>query len=424
MSARSPVPALGRVYGPKVIDHPEKPLRIAIVAGEPSGDLLGAGLLRAIVRQWEQRSPGRQSRIQIEGIGGPEMIAAGCHSLASMERLSVAGLSEVLARVPELLLLRARLAKRFCGHPPDVFIGIDAPDFNLSLEKKLRQSGIPVVHYVSPTVWAWRGYRIKKIARAVDLMLTLFPFEEEIYTKNRMQAQFVGHPLADAITDAPDKEKARRALGLPSGGKIVALLPGSRLNEVKSMAPLMLRTARWLTERQPGIRFVVPLINTVTRDYFQKARAQEGRTKEGREIAITVLDKQARTAMAAADAVLVTVGTATLETLLMQRPMVITLRVSPLTYHIGKSLATVDSIGLPNLLAGRPLVPELLQKDATPEKLGEAVLALLENPQAWTKMQTEFRKIGETLRKGADESSAAAVLRLLDNIDYAKTKAR
>nr|VFJ90048.1 MAG: lipid-A-disaccharide synthase [Candidatus Kentron sp. H]VFJ91393.1 MAG: lipid-A-disaccharide synthase [Candidatus Kentron sp. H]VFJ98059.1 MAG: lipid-A-disaccharide synthase [Candidatus Kentron sp. H] len=396
-----------------MIDRPKKALRIAIVAGEPSGDLLGAGLLRAITRQWERDSVGGQSGIQIEGIGGPRMIAAGCHSLAPMERLSVAGLSEALARVPELLSLRSRLARRFRGasHPvlPDVFIGIDAPDFNLSLERTLRRRGIPVVHYVSPTVWAWRGYRIKKIARAVDLMLTLFPFEAAIYARHGIPARFVGHPLADAIPEAgPDRGEARRELALPSAGKVVALLPGSRLNEVKAMAVPLLQTARWLTQRRPDLRFVAPFINGVTRDYFEKARA-----RVGGGIAITVLDKQSRAALAAADAVLVAAGTATLEALLLQRPMVIALRVSPLTYHMGKALATVDAVGLPNLLAGRPLAPEFLQKAVIPEKLGPAVLDILENPRAWTRARAEFRQIGATLRKGADESAAAAVLGLL-----------
>nr|VFK25256.1 MAG: lipid-A-disaccharide synthase [Candidatus Kentron sp. MB]VFK31509.1 MAG: lipid-A-disaccharide synthase [Candidatus Kentron sp. MB]VFK75543.1 MAG: lipid-A-disaccharide synthase [Candidatus Kentron sp. MB] len=376
-----------------------KPFRIGIVAGEPSGDFLGAGLLRAL----GQRLPS----ILVEGIGGPEMMAAGCRSLYPMERLSVAGLSEVVTRLPELLAIRSRLEQHFRENPPHVFIGIDAPDFTLFLERRLRKNGIPVIHYVSPTVWAWRGYRIKKIARSVDLMLTLFPFETEIYTRNRVPVRFVGHPMADAIPEEPDRMAARRALSLPSK-KIIALLPGSRLNEVKAMATPMVRAARRLTERRDDLHFVVPLINTITRDYFHQVQA-----REGDDLPITVLDGQSRTAMAAADAVLVAVGTATLEALLLQRPMVIALRVAPFTYHLGKWLATVRWAGLPNLLANRALVPEFLQNDVTPEKLAQAVFDILENPQSWRETQEEFRRIGATLRKGADQSAAAAVLELL-----------
>nr|VFJ72903.1 MAG: lipid-A-disaccharide synthase [Candidatus Kentron sp. FW] len=377
-----------------------KPLRIAIIAGEPSGDLLGAGLLRALARH--------RPHLRIEGIGGPRMIAAGCRSLYPMERLSVAGLSEALASIPAILLMRSRLYRYFRANPPDVFIGIDAPDFNLFLERRLRQNNIPVVHYVSPSVWAWRAYRIKKIARSVDLMLTLFPFEREIYAKNRIRAEFVGHPLADAIPRQPDGTRARRELALPRFGEIIALLPGSRLNEVRAMAPPMLRTARWLARQRPHLHFVVPLINAVTREHFEKVRAQEAR-----DLPITVLDGHARAAMTAAAAVLVTVGTATLEALLLQRPMVIALRVSPSTYHIGKRLATVRWAGLPNLLAGRPLVPEFLQDDVTPEKLGGALLRILEDPDSWAETRREFREIGATLRKGADDTAAAAVLEII-----------
>nr|VFJ97944.1 MAG: lipid-A-disaccharide synthase [Candidatus Kentron sp. LFY] len=376
-----------------------KPLRIAIIAGESSGDLLGAGLLRELARH--------VPHIRIEGIGGPRMMAAGCRSLYSMERLAVAGLSEAVARIPELLSIRWRLERHFRRDPPDVFIGIDAPDFNLFLERKLRKSGIPVVHYVSPTVWAWRGYRIGKIARSVDLMLTLFPFEVDIYRANGVPARFVGHPLADAIPEEADREEARRELSLPRG-TIIALLPGSRSNEVKAMAVPMIRAARRLTEQYPGIHFVVPFIDAVTRDHFQEVRA-----REGSDLPITVLDNHARTAMAAADVVLVAVGTATLEALLLQRPMVITLRVSTLTYHIGKLLATVPWAGLPNLLARRPLVPELLQKQATPEKLAKAISNILEDPRCRETRQ-EFERIGATLRKGANRCAAEAVLELLD----------
>nr|VFJ57524.1 MAG: lipid-A-disaccharide synthase [Candidatus Kentron sp. FM]VFJ57811.1 MAG: lipid-A-disaccharide synthase [Candidatus Kentron sp. FM]VFK11605.1 MAG: lipid-A-disaccharide synthase [Candidatus Kentron sp. FM] len=415
---KRPAPGLP---APESRDPLEKGFRIAIIAGEPSGDRLGAGLLQAMIRQWEQHPDLGRTRIRIEGIGGPRMMAAGCHSLYPMERLSVAGLSEALARVPELLRLRTRLIRRLRADPPDVFIGIDAPDFNLYLEKKLRASGIPVVHYVSPTVWAARGYRIKKIARAVDLMLTLFPFEAAIYQKNRIPVRFVGHPLADEIPQvsdeqmsderAPNKDQARRELALAPAGKVVALLPGSRRNEVQSMAEPMLRAARWIAERRPGVRFVAPFINAVTRGHFEEVRA-----RVAPDMAITVLDKRSRTAMTAADAVLVAAGTATLEALLLERPMVIALHVAPLTYHLGRAIATVEFVGLPNLLAGRALVPEFIQQQATPERLGQALLAILDHPEAWTEVQAEFRRIGAALRRNADESAATAVLNHLDKL--------
>jgi lipid-A-disaccharide synthase len=377
-------------------------LRVGIVAGEPSGDVLGAGLLRALAA--------RHPRMDIEGVGGEQMIAAGCQTLCPMERLSVMGLIEVLGRYPEIRGLRRRLVQRLLKHRPDVFIGIDAPDFNLPAEARLRKAGIATVHYVSPQVWAWRRYRMRGIARAVDCMLTLFPFEEPFYQRYQVPVRYVGHPLADQIPMTVDHKGARRRLGLPTDGEVVALLPGSRMQEVRRLAPTMLLTARWLLSRRRGLRFVVPVPNAPARSYVG-ALLRSG----GEDLPITLLDGGARRAMAAADVVLVASGTATLEALLLKRPMVITYRTARLTYHLAKAMTSVSYVGLPNLLGGRSLVPELLQDSATPDGLGAAVLEWLEQPDRRAALQAEFDRIHSNLRRDADSRAAEAVLQLLQN---------
>lgn len=382
----------------------ERRLRVAVVAGEPSGDVLGGGLLRALAA--------RYPRIEIEGIGGEQMIAAGCQSLCPLERLSVMGLVEVLGRYPEILGVRRRLIERLLAHRPDVFIGIDAPDFNLPVEAALRKAGITTVHYVSPQVWAWRRYRIRAIARTVNCMLTLFPFEEAFYRQYRVPVRYVGHPLADQIPMCVEPEDARRKLGLPGEREIVALLPGSRMQEIRRLAPTMLLTARWLLRRRPKLWFVMPLANAPARAYSEALRPSLGA-----DLPLTFLDGNARMAMAAADVVLVASGTATLEALLLKRPMVITYRTARLTYHLAKALVKVTHVGLPNLLASGSLVPELLQDQATPEKLGAAVLDWLEQPARRVALQTEFNRIHSNLRQGADERAAEAVLQLLQQQD-------
>jgi len=336
------------------------------------------------------------------------MIAAGCEALYPMERLSVIGLLETFRRYRELRGVRRRLIRRFIDDPPDLFVGVDAPDFNLSLELALHRAGISTVHYVSPQVWAWRRYRLPKIRRAMDMMLTLFPFEEKFFRDRGVRARFVGHPLADIIPDALDRGVARAELGMAPDAEIVAILPGSRLSEVSLLAAPMVGAARWLARRRPGIRFVVPLVNDRVRVRFEAALSACGDCPEMR-----LLAGDARTAMAAADVVLLASGTASLEALLLKRPMVITYRLSRLSWWVASIVVKVPFVGLPNLLAGKAVVPELLQGDAQPEKLGAALLQFLESPERVAALKEEFQRIHGILRNHADERAADAVLEVM-----------
>jgi lipid-A-disaccharide synthase len=372
-------------------------LRVVITAGEASGDQLGAGLIEAI------RS--RRPDATFQGIAGPKMQAAGCESFYPMERLSVMGLFEAFGRFAEVIPMRRRLAKHLIADPPDVLVGVDAPDFNLSLELMVRRAGVPTLHYVSPSVWAWRRYRLKKITRAVDRMLVLFPFEREFYRQREIPVSFVGHPMADEIPMQSDRVAARRSLGLPEGGEYVALLPGSRVSEVRFLAEPLARTAAWLTQRRPELRFVAPLVDVATRSLFEAA-AQ----RYAADLSIHLVDGRARDAMAAADAVLVASGTATLEALLLKRPMVITYRTLPLTWIIGRRMLHVDHVGLPNLLAGERLVPELLQREAVPERLGPPLLEFLQSPQRVRTLEQRFAEIHASLMNDASARAADAVL--------------
>ena len=374
--------------------------RVGIVAGEVSGDRLGAGLIRAL----RERCPGAR----FEGIGGPQMTAAGCRSHYPMERLSVMGLTEAAVRYLELLPVRARLARTYLRDPPDVFVGVDAPDFNLALEGRLRRAGIKTVHYVSPAVWAWRSYRVHAIRRAVDLMLTLFPFEERFYAERGVRARFVGHPIADDIPRAPDQGVARRRLGVPKDAEVIALLPGSRLTEVGMLAAPMIGAAGWLARRRPRLHFLVPLANPITRRAFERVLA-----RDGQGLSVQILDRQAWPAMAAADVILLASGTAALEAMLHKRPMVITYRTMRLTWAIGRRMLHVRHVGLPNLLAGRTLVPELLQDYAVPRHLGAAVLMLLERPELNRSLRSEFERIHDRLRNDADRRAAEAVIEVI-----------
>lgn len=350
----------------------------------------------------------RHPNVRFEGVAGPQMVAAGCDTLYPMERLAVIGLLETLRRFRELYALRRRLIKRYTDNPPDLLIGIDAPDFNLSLEHALRRVGVPTMHYVSPQVWAWRRYRLPKIRRAVDMMLTLFPFEEKFFCDQGVAARFVGHPLADLIPEVPDQVGARRALALPADGEIVAILPGSRLSEVSVLAEPMIGAARWLARRRPQMRFIVALVDARVRDRFETIMTACG---DGPEMRLHTGD--ARTVMAAADAVLLASGTASLEALLLKRPMVITYRLSRLSWWIARMVVKVPFAGLPNLLAGRAVVPELLQDDAEPEKMGTALLEFLDNPKLVDALKEEFLRIHTVLKNHADERAADAVLELI-----------
>lgn len=375
-------------------------MRIAIVAGETSGDMLGAGLIKSL----QQRFPDAT----FEGIGGPLMQAQGFKSFVPMERLAVMGLVEVLGRLFELLQIRRDLVTRWLANPPDVFIGIDAPDFNLTLEQKLRAAGIKTVHYVSPSVWMWRQKRVFKIAKAVDLMLTLFPFEAKFYEQHQVPVKFVGHHLADKIPLETPKGPARSALGLDPQAQVVCLMPGSRSGEVAKLGELFLQTARRMLHERPELQFIIPAASTERRDQIQAMLdAYPGR------LPVTVVLGQSHTCMAAADAILLASGTATLEAMLMKRPMVVSYKLAPLTFWILKRMVSRQWISLPNLLADRELVPELLQQDATPEKLAAALLAQLENSVAMQQLHETFLFIHRQLQRHADEEAAAAIAELV-----------
>ena len=375
---------------------PAQVLSIALVAGEMSGDVLGARLMRAI------RASEPEARFS--GIGGPEMQALGLDSFLPMERLSVMGLFEAAGRFIELVPERRRLAKRLVADAPDVFVGIDAPDFNLSLERRLRTSGIPTVHYVSPSMWAWRAYRATKVRKAVDRILTLFPFEAEFCRRNGIAACFVGHPLAEELADE-DRSAARRRLGLPEEGPVVALLPGSRPHEVRDIGGPLLETAAWLHRRRPELSFAAPMASPALHAEFRRMADAQG-------AAVTLFDGDSRAVMSAADVVMLASGTASLEAMLLRRPMVVAWRGLPPTWFILRRWLgrNIRFIGLPNLLAGRRIVPEFLQDDVRPQRIGPAVLRLLERGLP-AETAFEFDRIHRELRSGR-ESAAAAVLAL------------
>ncbi|MDO6562615.1 lipid-A-disaccharide synthase [Amphritea sp. 1_MG-2023] len=375
-------------------------LRIGIVAGEASGDILGAGLLAEL----KQRYPD----CVIEGIGGELMQAEGCNSLYSMERLSVMGLFEVLGRLSELLGIRKALVSHFTQQRPDVFIGIDSPDFTLNLEGKLRLAGIPTVHYVSPSVWAWRSKRVFKILKTTDLMLTLFPFEAKFYQQHSMAVTFVGHPLANMIPLEPDKGAARAALKLPFSQQIVALMPGSRGGELKYLAEPFLETARWLLKRNADLVFVLPAANQQRYDHLRELI-----DRHYSDLPIVLTLKRSREVLTAADAVLIASGTATLEAMLLKKPMVVAYRMASLTYKILSRLVKSPYISLPNLLADAPLVPEILQNDVRPEVLGPAMEQALLESGSQSELKQRFYAIHQQLRQDANKKAVDAIEQLL-----------
>jgi lipid-A-disaccharide synthase len=378
----------------------EKPLRIALVAGEASGDTLGAGMIHAL----KELHP----HIQFIGIGGPRMLAEGMHSRVPMERLSVMGLVEVLGRLRELLRIRKDLVAWLIEQQPDVFIGIDAPDFTLGVERKLRDAGIATVHYVSPSVWAWREKRVLGIRKSTDLMLTLFPFEEEVYRKHQVAVQCVGHTLADQIPLQPDRQAARAILSIPAETKLLALMPGSRDGELRKLGLLFLQTAAWCLEREPQLCFVMPCASLERKQQMQEIIAEHGI-----DLPLKLLDGQAHAALAACDAVLIASGTATLEAMLFKRPMVVAYRMAGLTFKILKRLVKVGHVSLPNLLAKREVVPEFLQDAATPESMGPALMQLLAPTEKRADTQATFMQLHEMLKRNADHAAAQAVLDLL-----------
>lgn len=380
---------------------PSRPLRIALVAGEASGDLLGAGL----VRELRQRFPDAQ----FAGVGGPQLRAAGLQAWHDCSELAVMGLVEVLRHLPRLLRLRRSLRERLLAWQPDVFIGIDAPDFNLGLERQLKQAGLRTVHYVSPSVWAWREGRAARIGRSADRVLCLFPMEPPIYQRHGVDARFIGHPLADTFALEPDRDGARARFALGHDTPVLALLPGSRLGEIRRLMPEFLDAARLVQAALPALQVLVPAANAACRE------AIEACLGEARPANVRVVDGQAHEAMIASDVVLLASGTAALEAMLAKRPMVVGYRISALTYRLVMllGLMKVNRYSLPNVLANEPIVPELMQGDCTAEKLSAAVMHWFEHPDARAALLPRYRYIHAKLRRDASASAADAVAELL-----------
>lgn len=372
-------------------------VRIGIVAGEASGDLLGSHLIQALKL--------KRPDIEFVGIAGPKMMGEGAQSLFPIERLSVRGYIEVLKHLFGLLRLRRQLLKHFLNNRLDLFIGIDAPDFNFWLEKKLKNNGIKTIHYVSPSIWAWRKNRLKKIKQAVTHILALFPFEPALYQKAGIPVTYVGHPLADILPIEPDVSSARLALKLKPTALVVAMLPGSRQSEVQQHAALFVKTAKLIYAEQPNAVFLVPLITRETRQIFELAMFHEEVS-----LPMQILFGHAHEAMEAADVIIVASGTATLEAALLKKPMVITYRMSNLSWKILKRMRLQPYVGLPNILAGKFVVPELLQDEATPEKLAQAALKLVSDTDYLAEIKAEFTKIHHSLRQNTAEKAAAAIL--------------
>lgn len=370
---------------------------IAIVAGEASGDILGAGL----IEQLRARDPS----LRFIGVGGPRMIAAGLESRFDMDRLSVMGISEVLARLPELLRRRRDLIAHILEQNAALYIGIDSPDFNLPIARRLHARGLKTAHYVSPSVWAWRQGRVKGIKASIDLMLTLLPFEADFYVQHQVPVEFVGHPLADQIAEQHDQREARRVLGIPEQGEVLAVLPGSRGGEVRLIWPVFLQAMAQLRAARPGIHFVVPAAS--------EARHAELAPLLGDAADVTLLKGQSHEAMAAADLVMLASGTATLEALLFKKPMVVGYRVTGFTYAIMRRLVKTPFVSLPNLLAGEALVPELIQDAMTAETLVSEVNQWLDNPARCAAVQARFQSLHQVLKRRASERAADAIMELL-----------
>ncbi len=379
----------------------ERKLTIGMVAGEASGDLLGAHLIAAL----RPHLPGAE----FIGIGGPKMQAEGLDSLFPMERLAVRGYAEVLRHYPGLVWMRRRLRQVLLQAQPCLFIGVDAPDFNLGLEAGLKRGGIPVVHYVSPSIWAWRGSRIGAIARAVDHVLTLFPFEQAIYRKAGIPATYVGHPLADLIPEQDQTAGTRNQLKIAPERKVIALLPGSRQSELRYMADTFIATAKLMAEKMVQPLFLVPLVSRETREIFEAALYRA----DAAELPLTILFGHARDALAAADVALVASGTATLEAALLKKPMVITYKMAGASWQLMRRMGYLPYVGLPNILAGEFVVPELLQHDATPENLAQALLNTLNDTVVRERIPRRFAAIHRQLKCNAAEQAATAVLSLV-----------
>jgi lipid-A-disaccharide synthase len=372
-----------------------------MVAGEASGDLLAAHLIAAL--------RARRDGLRFYGIGGPRMAAQGFEALVPMDRLGVRGYAEVLRHYRAIMAIRRELTQRLLAHRPALFIGVDSSDFNLDLERRLKDAGIPTIQYVAPSIWAWRGWRLRRVARSVTHVLALFPFEPPLYEKAGVAVTYVGHPLADLIPLEPDRAAARAELRLPAGRRVVALLPGSRRSELAYMADLFVKTARRLLQDAPDVHFVCPTVSRPTRDLIEDALRRNG----ARELPLTLLFGHSHEALAAADVALVASGTATLEAALFKTPLVITYRQSPVTWALMRRMLYLPYIGLPNILAGEPLVPEFVQERATPGALAEALIALLGDAAAQRRQVEKFREIHGVLRQNTAQKAADAVLAVM-----------
>jgi lipid-A-disaccharide synthase len=382
-----------------VSDH----IHIGIVVGEASGDILGAALMIELRKHFPAA--------EFSGIGGPRMLAQGFHSYFPKDRLAVMGLIEPLKRLPELLRIRKFLRKHFIANKPAVFIGIDSPDFTISLERSLKEQGVKTVHYVSPSVWAWRQKRVLKIAKSVDLMLTLLPFEAKFYEEHQVPVEFVGHHLADAMPLEVDKVVARKALGLPEEGRVVALLPGSRASEVERMGALFMHAAVFCLEQDPSLRFIIPAANP------ERYRQLHIQLTDYVDFPIELFNGHSHEVMAAADVVLVASGTVTLEALLLKKPMVVAYKMAALSFKILSWLVKTPFVSLPNLLAQKMLVPELLQDKATPEALSAAIMNYFENPDEAHSLSLHFADMHRELKRGASTRAADAIAHLINRQD-------
>lgn len=371
--------------------------RVYLVAGELSGDILGAGLMRAL--------KARHSGVAFRGIGGPRMIAEGIDSRFPLETLSVMGLVEVIRHLPGLVRVRRELRRDALAWQPDIMVGIDAPDFNLGLERQLREAGLTTAHYVSPSVWAWRQGRVKGISRAVDAMLTFLPFEAAFYARHRVPVAFVGHPLADELPLDNDRAAARAELGLPAEGPVLAVLPGSRASEVRFLGETFLAAAERLCAERPGLRVVVPAATPARRSELEAQMAAHP-ALAGR---LTLVDGRAREAMVASDAVLLASGTAALEAMLCHRPMLVAYRMAPMTHWLARRLVKTEWISLPNLIARESLVPELIQDAATPEAIAERLGEMLDDPAGRSALEARFAAMHAGLQRDASRRAAEAI---------------
>jgi lipid-A-disaccharide synthase len=379
-----------------------KPLHVGMVAGEASGDLLAGHLIAAL--------KARRGDASFAGIGGPRMQAEGFESHYPMEKLSVRGYGELIGHYREIMAIRRQLARRLLDARPDIFIGVDSSGFNLGLERRMKEAGIPAIHYVGPSIWAWRGWRIREIARSVSHILVMFPFEEPLYRKAGVPVTYVGHPLADVIPLDPAKEAARAQLRLPSGRLIVALLPGSRRSELHYMATAFVLAAHRFRQEVHDVHFVVPTVTRQTRDMFERTLHEQQRT----DLPLTLLFGHSHEALAAADVALVASGTAALEAALFKTPMVIAYKQSPITWAIMRRLLTLPYVGLPNILAGEKLVPELLQDAATPAALSAALVDLVRDSAARKRQVARFEEFHHLLRQNTAAKAADAVLGVVE----------